>query len=145
MNLNKILFIFLLLISSSLRAVELNVHLSDPEHQSMLMEQLTKKNIPFKRETSGNIQYPEKYYNEVTILVREIISSDLPANRSVNYFSPKDRDNFISKLKESNIPYSIKHRHDGEWVIWEDKDSEKVKRIAALVSSERKKEFEKNY
>ncbi|NNJ51347.1 MAG: hypothetical protein HKP22_13380 [Gammaproteobacteria bacterium] len=109
----------------------------------MLIEQLNKNNIPFKYEPSGNIKYPDKYYNDVTSLVRETIFNDLPSNRSIEYTSPQDRDKFINKLKESNIQYSIKHRDNGKWVIWEEKDSEKVKEITTLILHERMQELEK--
>ncbi len=125
--------------ADSKNSFDLYTKLSEPEHTKLLEVKLKEKNIDYAKKEDGYIWYSSKNQTSVSLLTKNIITTDLPADRSINYAQPFSRDLFINQLKNKGIPFEVKIRHNINWIVWDKKyisDVNKIKKFVGIKTNE---------
>ncbi|MFV2058734.1 MAG: hypothetical protein ACC707_19905 [Thiohalomonadales bacterium] len=111
---------------------ELYSRFSDYEIQEIFIKELKLNHIKFRAGEDGGIYYNSKDYSKVQIIKQNIIGDNFNGN-SVTFPNEKYIDIFKRNLDGLGIHYKSFFRSGREYVSWDEKDNEIVKKNIGFV------------
>jgi hypothetical protein len=109
------------------RTLSEGISYEDAERQERFKQALSTAGVPFKvvaRERGQEfVEWEAQYSSEVERVQDSIF---VPPGRSIR-FDMKTQSRFKEWLEHNGIPYRTLTEKDGEWVVWEQADAERVR------------------
>lgn len=130
-NVRAIFFFIILFISacSDYENVEEKFKFNDPGAQEELILELKKQKINYRIDDDGWIWYRLNQRNQFNYAVKQILNNYFVPETSTSYADAKIAELFKNKLEAQGIEYEIREQNNRIWIVWEQKDNEKVLKI----------------
>lgn len=93
-----------------------------------LKRRLDSKGVWFSAPNETAIEVKPKSAELVIQILNEIGEPLLPAGRHAS-FPNATHEIIISELRKNNVPFKIVNTLNDEWIVWEDRDTDKVMKI----------------
>jgi hypothetical protein len=109
-----------------------SVYIADAENREYFKLLLKQENIPFELVVANGektMMFERSDSERVQALIDEYVGKELQPGRSVCYKDQEALAKETEKLKATNAPFKLVRNYEYTCIVWDKKDSEKVKSV----------------
>ena len=100
-----------------------------------ITKELESRNIPFKINDNGPIQYQSKHKDIVEQIAQKYEKESSVKSPNISFNEEKYKEKFIKLLKEKNIPYKVSKLYNSEkdYIIWNEVYDDEVQQLVMKI------------